>query len=97
MTPDTTPATAKDPDGYDVPSEERPATCEYCGAPFSDAAYLALHRGIDHPGELTDEERAAFESAYEDENEEIRLFRLKALALLVVLYFGLLVTYALIT
>jgi hypothetical protein len=55
---------------------------------------LALHRGHSHPEELSASERTAFEDAYEAEEREIRRFRLKAIGLLVVLYFGFLIVYA---
>ncbi|WP_246983427.1 C2H2-type zinc finger protein [Halorientalis marina] len=82
------------PDGYVDPDGDDHVACEYCGAPFADEELLALHRGLDHEGRLTETEREAFESAYGDEAEDIRLFRLKALAVLVALYFFLLMTYS---
>jgi hypothetical protein len=77
---------------YDAESDA--VVCEYCGTPFADEDLLALHRGHDHRDALTDDERAAFESAYEGEQDEIRRFRLKALGALVLLYFGFLMVYA---
>lgn len=82
---------------YDVPAGETAAECGYCGRPLPDEGLLALHRGLAHSGELTPDERSSFESAREAEGERLRLFRLKSLAALVVLYFGLLMTYALVT
>ncbi|WP_302081355.1 DUF7410 domain-containing protein [Salinibaculum rarum] len=70
--------------------------CEYCGAPFADEELRALHRGHAHSDALTDDQRAAFEAAYQDEQAEIRQFRLKALGLLVLLYFVFLMGYALV-
>jgi hypothetical protein len=82
---------------YTVPSEADPHVCEYCGAPFATEQHLALHWEQTHPEALTDEQRAAADDAGEDERQEIRLFRLKALGLLVLLYFGLMMAYALFT
>lgn len=82
------------PDGYVDPDGDDHVVCEYCGAPFADAEVLALHHGLDHENRLTAAERESFESAYDDESEDIRLFRLKALAVLVALYFFLLMTYS---
>jgi len=82
------------PEGYVDPDDEDHVVCGYCGAPFADAEQLALHHGLEHDGRLTEAEREAFESAYADESEDIRLFRLKALAVLVALYFVLLMTYS---
>ena len=77
---------------YDAPTDAR--ECEYCGAVFADDELLALHRGHDHADRLTDDQQAAFEDAYEEEQGEIRRFRLKALGALVLLYFGFLMVYA---
>lgn len=73
-----------------------PHTCGYCGQRFARAEWLALHRGLAHPDRLTDEERAAYETANEHEEERLRLYRLRALGALVVLYFGFLITFALV-
>jgi hypothetical protein len=77
-----------------LPPDDDAEICHYCGRPFADETLLALHRGHAHPDEVTDEERAAFEEAYEAEQGEIRLFRLKALGALILLYFGFLMVYA---
>jgi hypothetical protein len=78
-----------------APDSAGPFDCRYCGRRFAREEWLALHRGLDHEGrELTTEERAAFEAAREAEDYELRLFRLKALAALVVLYFGFVMAYA---
>ena len=68
--------------------------CEHCGRPFSRKRWLALHRGHEHPGELDDAEVTAFREAHADEEADLRRFRLKALGTLVILYFGLLMVYA---
>ena len=82
-------------DGVDCdPGDDGAHVCSYCGRPFVDEELLALHRGHTHPDAVTDDERAAFEATYEREREAIRLFRLKALGTLVLLYFGFLMVYA---
>lgn len=89
--PDTPPdpdAPADGPDGA--------ATCSYCGRRFAREEWLALHRGHEHDGRLSPEERAAFEAAHESEERELRRYRLKALGALVLLYFGFLITFALV-
>ncbi len=68
--------------------------CSYCGEAFPTERLRALHRGLEHYDSLADDERAAFEGAYHDESEDLRSFRLRALAVLVALYFGFLMTYA---
>ena len=81
-------------EGYHVPSEEDGVVCEYCGAPFADARFRALHWGLEHDERLTDDQQARFEEAVADETDDLRLFRLKALGLLVLVYFGLMMAYA---
>lgn len=73
---------------------EAPAVCEYCGDRFVDEELLALHRGLEHGSALSDEEREAYEAAVASERDDIRLFRLQALAALLVLYFGFVFVYA---
>jgi hypothetical protein len=77
-----------------VPDEESPTRCPHCGRPFADETYRTLHEGVAHYDCLDDERRASFADAYETEQAAIRLFRLKALAALVVLYFGFLWAYS---
>ena len=81
---------------YDVPPDQRPVECAYCDRPVESDALLALHRGQRHADVITDEEQAAYESAYEAESGQLRRFRLKALVVLVVIYFGFLMVYALV-
>ena len=82
------------PAEYDLPPDAEPVVCAHCGAPFADAELLALHRGIDHADAIDESERDAFEEAYESEEKRLRVFRLKALGALVLLYFGLVMTYS---
>jgi hypothetical protein len=97
MTPTTNDRTA--PDTPDA-SEEQPApdaerhACGYCGRAFAREDWLALHRGLDHADRLTDDERAAYEAALEREEEALRLFRLKAVGVLVLVYFGFIMVYS---
>ena len=53
-----------------------------------------LHKGVEHTNQLDDSEQEAFESALTEEEDDLRTLRLKALAVLVLLYFGLLFLYA---
>lgn len=68
--------------------------CPYCDRAFARADYRDLHLGQDHADALTDGERERHETARENEREQLRLLQLKAVAALVVLYFGLLVVAA---
>jgi len=69
--------------------------CAYCDRPFADERHLALHRGLAHEDDISEADREAFEAARAAERQQLRLFRLKALGVLVVLYFGLLMAFAL--
>ena len=88
--PDTLPERSSPP--ADAP--EQPAVCEYCGDCFADERLLALHRGRGHRGRLDEAEIDAYREARADERDEVRLFRLKALAALLALYFGFIYVYA---
>jgi len=81
---------------YDVPADATAYTCSYCGRPFARESWLALHRGLAHPNELDDEEVEAFRVAHDEEEESLSTFRLQALGALVLIYFGLLMVYALV-
>jgi len=81
-------------DRLDYDDDPDATVCSYCGRPFPDEELLALHHGTRHDEQLTEAEREAYETAYEDEQTAIRLFRLKALGGLVLVYFGFLMVYA---
>lgn len=78
----------------DPPGEGPPYGCPYCDREFFRESYRALHLGQAHHEALTPAELADYEAASETESEELRLFRLKALAALVFIYFGFLLVYA---
>ncbi|RMB13918.1 DNA-binding protein [Haloplanus aerogenes] len=80
-----------------VPPDATAHVCDRCGRPFVHETQLALHRGLDHAADLTAEEREAYEDAHDKEVADLRRFRLLALAALVILYFGFLMTYAVVT
>lgn len=94
-----TPTPASDADAATPETEpfDDPADaprCPYCGAPFATERLRDLHRGLNHYEDLDINERDAYETAYRSESEDLRSFRLRALAVLVLLYFGFLMTYA---
>jgi len=90
-----------DPDrDVDVPPDASPVDCPVCGRPFVRERHRDLHVALEHGdrvGQGKDVETSAVEGASEAERDELRLFRLKALVVLVVLYFGLLFTYSIVT
>ena len=81
----------------DVPVDETPVVCPYCGFELTDDRQYRLHLGLEHYRELTDDEREAFKQTYTDEEESLNRFRIVALGALVALYFGFLVVYAILT
>jgi len=75
-------------------SVEEPHVCRYCDRPFAREEWLALHHGIEHEERLSEDEREACEAAREAEEADLRVFRLQAIAVLVLIYFGFLLVYA---
>ena len=73
---------------------EEPAVCDYCGDRFVDERLLALHRGRSHRDRLNEAETEAYREARTEERDDVRLFRLKALGGLLMLYFGFIYLYA---
>lgn len=80
-----------------VPADESPVECPYCGRPLESEQLLVLHEGLKHWERLSSDRRERFRDAYQDENEDLRTFRLKMLGLLVLLYFGFLFAYSVVT
>ena len=80
-----------------VPTDGVVHRCPYCDRPFAEESYLDLHRGLAHADRVSEAERDAFEAAYEEEQSDLGRFRLVALGLLVLLYFGFLFTFAAVT
>ena len=78
----------------EVPAEETPAeVCEYCKRPFVTTDRLVLHKGLEHVQVLTEPEKEAFVAARSDEEDDLRTLRLKALLLIVIVYFSFLIIY----
>lgn len=78
-----------------VPADASPVVCEYCGFPLPDETQHELHLGLEHYGQLSEEQREAFVAAYQAEEASLNRFRIIALGGLVLLYFGFLIVYAL--
>lgn len=84
--------------GIAVPEDATPADrCPYCDRPFPTADRLALHKGQAHADRLTEAEQAAVARAEAAESEALGRLRLKAAMALVLVYFGLLFLYAIVT
>ena len=85
------------PWGVRVPDDDaQEHLCRYCNHPFPTDEQVTLHKGLEHPERLDDAEETAFRAAYQDEREELQRFKIIALGVLVLLYFGLMIAYALI-
>lgn len=81
---------------FEVPDDADPVRCPDCGRPFVREDLLVMHRGENHGAILDDEANAEFARVHGAEDEAIRRFRLKAVLALTVLYFVLLMIYALV-
>lgn len=83
---------------FDPDADARDAyPCPRCGRPFARERYCTLHLGLDHSETLTRSEREAFVTEYRTETDDIRRFRLKALAVLIVVYFGFMFLFLVVT
>lgn len=82
-----------DREAFERPADGEGHACPHCGRPFARAEYVTLHRGLDHPETLSEEDRSRFANVYRSETDEIKLFRLKALAALIGMYFTFLYLY----
>ena len=84
--------------GISVPDGASPAgRCAYCDRPFPTARRLALHKGQVHAERLSAEEESAVERAEAAEEAAVKQLRLKAIMTLILMYFGLLFLYAIVT
>jgi hypothetical protein len=86
---------------YDVPADAAVQECPTCGAPFPSVADCLLHRAHVHDASsmaagLSADELERLEGALTDEETALHRFRLKALGGVVLLYFILLMIYALV-
>jgi hypothetical protein len=78
----------------EVPPGETPAAvCPYCDRPFADGGLQALHVGERHDDIWSEAEQAAYESAREDESDELFFYHLRVIAALAVVYALLVLVY----
>lgn len=83
-------------ENYSIPEGSAAYECQYCDVVAPNKQIRSLHYGLSHRGDLSDRERARFERSYRNEQQAIRRFRLGALGAIIILYFGLLMVYALV-
>lgn len=101
-TPTATDATATDPTATtttgriptDVPDGAASEPCPYCERPLPTERLWALHLGERHADRLTPDERAAVEEAEEAEIDDLFVYHLKVVALIVLVVMGLSYVYA---
>jgi hypothetical protein len=77
-----------------VPPAADPERCPYCDRPLPGERLLALHLGERHADRLTDDERAAYAAADDAESDDLFVYHLKVVALIVVVVMGLSYVYA---
>lgn len=77
-----------------VPADAAVATCPYCDRPFPSEHLRTLHLGERHDDRLTATERSAFERAEETEIDDLFVYHLKVVSLIVVVVMGLSYVYA---
>ncbi|MWG35926.1 hypothetical protein GQS65_15780 [Halomarina oriensis] len=68
--------------------------CPYCERPFPTDRLRALHLGERHADRLTPEERATFEETEDEEIDDLFVYHLKVVALIVLVVMGLSYVYA---
>ncbi|EMA50035.1 MULTISPECIES: DUF7410 domain-containing protein [Halococcus] len=95
LAPDSSAATDSEriPDTA-IPEAETPAArCPYCSQPFRTEQACTLHVGDTHREAWTDDERAAYETAVDDEADDLFVFHLKVVGALSLLYAGYVLAY----
>lgn len=77
-----------------VPTDESAVRCPHCETPFPAERVRDLHVGRAHADAADEAERERYVDGVAAERDDLGSFRLRALAALVVLYFGFLFVYA---
>ena len=79
---------------YDVPAGAPAHECPYCEAVLPEVDLLELHVGVEHEDEATEAELEAFEDTFEQESNQVFIYHLKVISLVVAIYFVFLFTYS---
>jgi hypothetical protein len=90
---DTQPESDHQPPETTVPADSDADRCPYCDQPFPEGSRLALHVGERHGDACTDAEWTAYESARDEEGDELFMYHLRVIAALGVLYAVLVLVY----
>lgn len=79
------------------PATKAYETCPYCDRKFPNQEILTHHKGRAHTDDLSEREQNSFRNALDQEAKQLRIYQLQALILLILLYFGFLLIYAVVT
>lgn len=79
---------------YDVPDDVTGFECPYCVAVIPRQDLLELHIGHEHGDTATDEECDTFEKTFDRESNDVFIYHLKVISLVVAIYFVFLFTYS---
>jgi len=73
--------------------DETAERCPYCGRPLATEHLRTLHVGERHADAMTDAEREAYETASEEESENLFIFHIKVMAIITLVTFIFIYTY----
>lgn len=79
---------------YDVPPDAPAHDCPYCEAVIPTDELLTLHVGIEHEDRATEAELEAYEDTFERESNQVFIYHLKVIVMVVAIYFVFLFTYS---
>lgn len=79
---------------YDVPADAPTHGCPYCEAVLTTDELLDLHIGVEHEDEASEAELEAYEDTFERESNQVFIYHLKVISLVVAIYFVFLFTYS---
>ena len=79
---------------YEVPADAPSYDCPYCDAVLPEEELLDLHIGVEHEEDASEEELEAFEDTFERESNQVFIYHLKVISLVVAIYFAFLFTYS---
>lgn len=77
-----------------VDTSDPPYLCKTCNRRFKTQALLIHHCGVRHPDTLDEGEKEQLSELYQEEEAQLRRFRIIALGGIVLLYFGFFFMYA---
>lgn len=79
-----------------VAEDDSPVRCPHCNRPFRTEHLYDLHLGEVHPQACSEEELNAYEEAYDAESHDLFTFHAKVVVALLLLFFAITYTYAIV-